>query len=222
MAFFKEVNQLEHPAPLLSTGPLPLEQLMIATFKIMAIFLLVLFSISEGNCQTQLLDSLAKDTSAAYQLQGFGPLFRDSLPKPIGWTNDFENLFTDQQEKVLDSLIQDFERKSTVEIAIVTIAAPMTTKEQFDNFVLQIHNTWGVGKKDKNNGIVIGISANYRRIRISNGYGIEKILNDAETKSIIDKDFIIYFKEGDYFEGTWQGLTTLIGKLNEKMNQSNK
>jgi uncharacterized protein len=81
---------------------------------------------------------------------------------------------------------------------------------------LYISNTWGVGVKGKDNGILIGISNGYRRMRIQNGYGIEKIISDEETKEIIDKYFIPYFKNGDYYSGTLTGLTRLIALLNSK------
>lgn len=140
----------------------------------------------------------------------------DSLPKPLGWINDFENLFSGSQEKVLDSIIKDFEKKTTVEIAIVTLDSNMVDYSDFNDFIVEIHNHWGIGKKYKNNGVVIGISAAYRRIRISNGYGIERILTDVETKSIIDNYILPHFKNGDYFGGTLSGLNSLIGKLNKE------
>lgn len=125
-----------------------------------------------------------------------------------------------EQRKVLDSIVSKFERASTIEICIFTLDSTMTTKEGFDDFVLHIHNTLGVGKKMKNNGIVIGISQSLKKIRISNGYGIEKILSDSETKHIIDTEFIPFFKQSDYYGGTLNGLKYLITKLEEKMKKS--
>jgi len=141
----------------------------------------------------------------------------DSLPKARGWTNDFENLFTIQEQTNLDSIISEYEKKTTIEICIVTIDTMFTTKEDFDDFVLHIHNTWGVSRKAKNNGIVVGISKAYRQMRISNGYGIEDLLSEEETKQIIDNDFIPLFKQSDYYGGTLNGLQALMRKLNEKI-----
>ncbi|QEC70218.1 TPM domain-containing protein [Panacibacter ginsenosidivorans] len=63
--------------------------------------------------------------------------------------------------------------------------------------------------------MVIGISSNYRRIRIEIGYGLENILSDSETKQTIDNDFIPLFKQGEYYGGTLNGLPALIRKLYE-------
>src|SRR5688572_17372266 len=103
------------------------------------------------------------------------------FPKPTRWVNDFEHIFLLQEIKTLDSIVTQYEKETTVEISIVTIDSNMVSKENFDDYVLQLHNSWGVGKKKKDNGIVIAISLGYRKMRINNGYGIEKILSDEET-----------------------------------------
>ena len=131
----------------------------------------------------------------------------------LGWTSDYEHIFSDTQILELDSIISEFEKKTTNEIVIVTIDSSWTTTEKFDSLILSIHNVWGVGKKGINNGIVIGISTGLRRIRISNGYGIESKLTDTETKKIIDDIIIPEFKKGNFFEGTKKGLIALIQKV---------
>ena len=96
----------------------------------------------------------------------------------------------------------------------------MASTEQFDGFVLHIHETLGVGKKDKDNGIVIGISKSLRKMRISNGSGIEKLLSDEQTKLIIDTQFIPFFKQSDYYNGTLNGLEYLIDRLKTTLKNS--
>jgi uncharacterized protein len=103
-------------------------------------------------------------------------------------------------------------KNTTIEIAIVTLDTSCTTAEAFNDLALHIANTWGVGKKDKNNGVTICISKGYRKIRICNGYGIEKLINDAETKQIVDSYFIAAFKKGDYYNGTLEGLLAIMAK----------
>ncbi|HMG66593.1 MAG TPA: TPM domain-containing protein [Chitinophagaceae bacterium] len=143
-----------------------------------------------------------------------GQVVKDSsIPKLIGTVNDFEKIYSPQEIKTLDSIIVDFKKRKTIQISIVTIDTTLTKKENFDSWTLKVMNSWGVGEKNKNNGILIAISRGYRRIRIQNGYGIEKILSNGETKEIIDNDMIPSFKEAKYFEGTLNGLQALIKKL---------
>ena len=170
-----------------------------------------------------IVDSLLNDTAFLKSIGdtsifGFGEFAKtDSnihLPaKALGWTNDFENIFTNKQIIELDSIISRFEKETTNEIAIVTIDSSSTTKEDFDNLISTILNKWSVGKKGINNGIVIGISIGLKKIRISNGYGIEAKFTDIETKKIIDDIFLPEFRNGKYFEGTRNGLLTLMQKV---------
>ncbi|MEI9909116.1 MAG: TPM domain-containing protein [Bacteroidota bacterium] len=137
----------------------------------------------------------------------------DSLPQPVGFVNDFEDIFSTTQENYLDSMIRAYEEKTTIQIALITVDSSMTSRRDFDNYILQIANAWGVGKKGKDNGITIGISKGYRTMRIQNGYGIESVLSDIETKNIIDTAFILPFKRGEYFEGVANGLKAIMNKL---------
>ena len=170
-----------------------------------------------------IVESLMKDTTFLKRIEdtlifGYEKFEKSAsnihLPiKVLGSTNDFENIFTSNQIIELDSIISRFEKETTNEIAIVTIESSSTTKEDFDNLINTILNNWGVGKKSINNGIVIGISTGLRKIRISNGYGIEAKLTDAETKKIIEENFLPEFKNGKYFEGTRNGLLKLMQKV---------
>lgn len=130
----------------------------------------------------------------------------ENLPKPTGWVNDLENIFTVEEEKTLDSLITDYEKRTTIEITVITIPTSATDKDRFDELTLLIANKWGVGKKEKNNGILIGISKGHRTIRIQNGYGIEKLITDNQTKQIIDQIIIPSFKVSDYYKGVFDGI----------------
>jgi uncharacterized protein len=141
-----------------------------------------------------MLSKHLEDTSSNTKLQASRQIFWDSLPKPLSWTNDYEDLFSDTEKQKLDSIISAFEKETTMQICIVTIDTIYTSKEKFDDLALHIANDWGVGQKDKNNGVTICISAGHRRIRICNGYGIEKILSDEETKEIMNSYFISKFK----------------------------
>lgn len=176
--------------------------------------LLILTVTSTASCQAK--GKSKTENSAAQKLGLFRQIFWDSIPEPVGYVNDYENLYTDAEEKSLDSLIGDFERRTSIQVAVITFDTTMTTPDSLDALTLRIANVWGVGQKEKNNGVVIGISKGYRRMRIQNGYGIEKVLTDEETKQIIDTAFIPRFREAQYFEGTFQGLQTLMLTLEKR------
>lgn len=182
------------------------------------IFILILiFLISINVCGQQIDNIIARDTLKEKSLAMFRQVFWDNLPKPIHWANDYEDLYSDVEQINLNKIISKFEQETTIEIAIVTIDTTKTTKDKFDDLSQHIAKTWGVGKKYKDNGVLIAISKGYRQIRIQNGNGIEKIITDDETKEIIDKYFIPDFKKGNYYDGTLIGLTELIKLLKSKI-----
>ena len=139
----------------------------------------------------------------------------DNVPKYTGYVNDFENIFTDAEEKNLDSLITAFEKETSVEIAVVTLDTVMVGPTDDDMYAItfEIANTWGVGKKEKDNGVLIAISKGRRRMRIQIGKGLEKAISDKQTKEFIDDHFIPHFKEDRYFTGTYEGLKQIINHL---------
>lgn len=139
----------------------------------------------------------------------------------IGWVNDKEKLFSIEEEKQLDSIITAFEKETTIEIAIVTIDSLHTSKEKFEDFTLRIGNKWRIGKPDKANGVLIGLSVGHRRLRIQNGYGIEKLITNEETKTIISNYFTPYFKKEEYFNGMKNGLIALTELLRAKTKLNN-
>lgn len=137
----------------------------------------------------------------------------DKIPKQTGWINDFENIFTAEQERILYNLVYDYENRTSVEITVITIPKTATSEVDFDALTLKIAKTWGIGKKYKDNGILIGISKGHRIMRIQNGYGIEKIMTDILTMKIIDQIFIPNFKKEDYFKGTFDGIVSITNFL---------
>lgn len=154
--------------------------------------------------------------SSTYKLHKLRKQFWDSLPKPIGWTNDLENIYSPAEEMILDSIISVFEKETSIEISIVTLDSTLTSVELFNDLALHIARTWGIGKKDKDNGILICISTGHRRIRISNGYGIEQMLTDEETNALLNRYILPKFKRTQFFQGTYDGLIALTKKLRDK------
>ncbi len=134
------------------------------------------------------------------------------LPKCTGYVNDFEKLFDDNQRRDLTSIITNFEKETSSEIAVVTVGS-IGQYTDFLIYSIDLASFWGIGKKDKNNGLLILVSKNLRKVRISTGRGTEKILNDEICKMVIDTKMIPEFKAGNYYQGVKNGLLNLIEYL---------
>ena len=140
-----------------------------------------------------------------------------SLPIPKNYVNDYEGIFSEKEEQHLDSLIGTFKVQQGFEIAVLTLDSHTVPSSFFDELVLAAANKWGVGDKTLNNGITVGISKSLRKIRIANGVGVEQWMSDAETKDFIDFGFIPSFKNGNFYEGTYKGLSIIMEHLEQKV-----
>lgn len=128
------------------------------------------------------------------------------------WVTDSANILSDSTEVQLNQMISDLEVKNGSEIAVVTVpdTKPSVTPKAF---ATELFNFWGIGKKGKNNGVLLLISSGERRIQIETGSGIQGILPDAKTVSIIQTEIAPKFKQQDFDGGTLAGTKALVNVL---------
>lgn len=139
--------------------------------------------------------------------------FSNQALQPLGWLNDFDSLFIDSETQQLETLIKNLNTSYDLQIAIVTLNESHCNSEDFDSFTLKLANDWGVGKVNKNNGILFAISQAHRKTRIHIGLGLEKWITDEETAEVILQTCIPYFKNGNYFAATQSGLLKLCEQM---------
>lgn len=146
----------------------------------------------------------------------------ETLPAAVGWVNDFEGLFNNIEEDSLERKIAYFEKLTSIEIAIVTVDSNMVDKARFDDFAYRLLKKWGIGKISKSNGIVICVSRGYKKLYISTDFGINKFIDSHEKYKIINKYFLPYLEENDYFSAMDQGLDAIIERVNRRWVRYNK
>ena len=105
------------------------------------------------------------------------------IPKPIGYINDFAGIITN--DAVLAGKISDLKQSTGAEISIVTVSA-LPVDESIQTYSNKIFNGWGIGKKGEDNGLLILITVEERRIQVETGYGLEGILPDGRIGRILD------------------------------------
>lgn len=131
---------------------------------------------------------------------------------------DNEHDLTEVQIDKLDSLFKSHEKKTSNEIALVT-TNDYGTDTSILFFAVNFGRKYGIGKKGKDNGVVIAFSSSKRAAMISTGYGIEKILKDEIAKKIIDSLMVPLFKEGKIFDGIWKGSKAIVDFLEKPENE---
>lgn len=137
--------------------------------------------------------------------------FAQEIPKrpvPERLVNDFANVLTDQEEQQLESELVQFDDQSSTQIAILT--TPSLYGYDIADFSVRTFNEWGIGQKDKNNGILIVFKPksveSKGQVFVVTGYGLEGILPDAVVnRNVVDYEMIPRFKEGDIYGGLYAG-----------------
>jgi uncharacterized protein len=126
-----------------------------------------------------------------------------------GNINDFESILTTDQKHDLDAIIKDFEKKTTNQIVIVTVASFQPFRSLKD-FTTDLGNLWSVGDPEKENGLIISVSKTAHKVSISMGKGTGKSLTNEKAQKVIDTKMIPKFKDGEYYEGIKAGLLEYI------------
>ncbi len=163
-------------------------------------------------CQT-MVNYNPNESMSDSELSAYRQSIWDSLPAAVGWVNDFGDLFKNEEENTLESLLQHFEKETTIEIMIVTVDTNMVAKEKLSEFTDRLLKIWGIGKRVKRNGIVICICKGYKEIKICSDVGIERFMNENRKLQIIKKSFVPDYEKNRYYDGTYRGLNALIKQL---------
>ncbi len=128
------------------------------------------------------------------------------FPKPTGFVNDFENIIDNDEE--LEEKLNNFEKETSIEIAVVTIKDFADTT--IEDYASRLFEEWGIGKDEHDNGVLVLISSRMRESRIEVGYGLEGALPDGLTGRIQDDEMIPFFREDDYSQGINNGIDAII------------
>jgi uncharacterized protein len=128
-----------------------------------------------------------------------------------GYVSDDANVINNETKTRLTVLTTELEQKTGAEIAVVTVSA--LGNEPIETYALNLFKKIGIGKKDKNNGVLLLMSVSDRKVRIETGYGLESVLPDGLCGSIIDRYVIPSFKQGDYNNGLYMGTLAIASVI---------
>lgn len=121
---------------------------------------------------------------------------------------DNAGLFNAYQRIDLEKKLAAHETNTSNQVVVVTV----NSLEGYDiaDYGYQLGRYWGIGQKDKNNGILLIVAPNERKVRIEVGYGLEGALPDATANSIIQYEILPFFKTGNYYDGVNSGIKSIL------------
>lgn len=124
--------------------------------------------------------------------------------KPDGFVNDFAGILSPAQRQAMEQSVRDLQQKTGVQVAVVTLES--LEGGQVDDFAAKLFRRWGIGQKDKNNGVLVLVALKDRKARIEVGYGLEPILPDALAGRVLDEELFPAFRQGRHAEGLERGV----------------
>jgi uncharacterized protein len=125
--------------------------------------------------------------------------------------HDFANLLSAEDRQSLEKLSHDVDQKTTAEIDIVTVNS--LDGMPVEDYAHEVFEKWGIGKRKANNGVLLLVAPNERRMWISTGYGVEALLTDSLAGEIRDKHIIPHFKQQDFAGGIKEGANAIAAVL---------
>jgi len=134
------------------------------------------------------------------------------LPRAEGFVNDFAGILHPMEKEKMEKLARLIQEQTGAEMAVVVIDS-FAPAADIEEYALELFNSWGVGQKDRDNGLLLILAMTERRVRIEVGYGLEGIIPDALAGRILDQRVIPAFREERYGTGLLQGMQVLAGAL---------
>ncbi len=144
--------------------------------------------------------------------------FGSDIPFLTGRVTDNAEILSADTRRTISESLKAHEQKTGNQIAVLTI--PSLEGEGIEEYAVAVFNSWKLGQKGKDNGILVVVVPNDRRMRIEVGYGLEGTLPDGLAGSIIRNIMTPQFKTGNYNAGIQSGVKAIIevlegGKLTE-------
>lgn len=142
-------------------------------------------------------------------LLGFG-LALDT-PRLMGRVNDYAKILSPQERQQLDDSLAGYEEQTSNQIVILTVSS--LAGDSLEDFSIRTAERWKLGQKDKNNGILILVVKNDRKIRIEVGYGLEPKITDAFSGQVIRQIITPAFRNGQYYQGLNDAVVAMTEKI---------
>src|ERR1700693_378753 len=134
-----------------------------------------------------------------------------TFPALTGRIVDQANIISAETRNALEPKLADLETKSGIQLVVATVAS--LEGQEIEPYANQLFRAWKLGEKTKNNGVLLLVAPNQRKVRIEVGYGLEGTLTDALSKVIITNAIAPRFKAGDFGDGVSRGVDDIITVL---------
>ena len=139
------------------------------------------------------------------------PALAQTFPKLTGRVVDDAHLLSPEQAGALDAKLAGLETQSQRQMVVVTL--PSLEGYEIEDYGYRLGRAWGIGDKQRNDGLLLIVAPAEHKVRIEAGYGLEGIVTDALSSVIIQREMVPRFKANDYPGGIAAATDQLIAQL---------
>jgi uncharacterized protein len=139
-----------------------------------------------------------------------------NLPdKPTSWVNDYAGVLSADERETLNTMLAGLEKRSSNQI-FIAIFKRLPENYYLEDFTVKLFEKWKPGLADKDNGILLTIFIDDHKMRFEIGYGLEDVITDAQSATLIRNYLAPQFKQGNYYSGIKAALDVLIPAVEGK------
>ncbi len=149
-----------------------------------------------------------------FALAGLGPAQGADVPFLTGRVVDNAEILKPATREKITVALKAHEQASGDQIAVLTV--PTIGDESIEEYAVKVFENWKLGQKGKDNGVLVVVAPQDRKMRIEVGYGLEGTLTDAAASRIIRNVMTPSFKAGDFDKGIAAGVEAIVGQLEGK------
>jgi uncharacterized protein len=136
-----------------------------------------------------------------------------AFPRPTGYVNDFAHLLDPAARVSLEARLAQFDRATGNQIAVAIF--PDLGGTPITDFTVGLEEAWKVGRRGRDNGVLLLVALRERQVRIEVGYGLESQITDAGAGTIIREILAPAFRQGRYADGLTGAVDALIGLIQQ-------
>jgi uncharacterized protein len=131
-----------------------------------------------------------------------------AIPPLKARVTDLTNTLNEGQRSALEHTLAEFEARKGSQIAVLIV--PTTLPETVNDYAVRVQESWKLGRKGVDDGVLLVVAKDDRKLHIETGYGLEGVLPDAAGKRIIEDDIVPRFKQGDFYGGIRAGVDRIM------------
>lgn len=134
-----------------------------------------------------------------------------AVPPLTARVTDLTGTLDAPQKSALEQKLAAFEKRKGAQIAVLML--PSTQPETIEQYAVRVEEKWKLGRKGVDDGALLVIAKDDRKLRIETGYGLEGVLPDAIAKRIISDDIVPHLKQGDFYGGISAGIDRMLSVI---------